>query len=93
MKSKYEKIANKYVKRFLRKQGFFDELNGEYYEYSWGLDGVGGTIEVSDYFISFEDIRTDIDREVEKGVCLEYCDHVTENERNINYKSYLMGAR
>ena len=93
MKSKYEKIANKYVKRFLRKQGFFDELNGEYYEYSWGHDGVGGAIEVSDYFISFEDIRTDIDRDVEKGVYFEYYNHVIENEVNINYRSYLMGAR
>lgn len=90
---RYRKIVKKYVKRFLRKHDFFDDATGEYSDYRWVGDDIGETLEIGDYCISFDDIRLDIDAEADKETYFEYYDYVIENEKNINYRSYLMGAR
>lgn len=93
MKQKFENICHAYVESFLRKHNFFYEENGEYSDYEWVGDEVGGILCVADYYISFDDIRRDIDECVNKKLYFEYYDYVLENDKRINYKSYLMGAR
>lgn len=93
LKIKYEAICELYVEFFMRKHGFFDEKNGEYYDYSWVGYEIGGILCLADYFINFDDMRRDIDEEVPKDKYFEYYDHCIETERKINYKSYLMGVR
>ena len=77
----------------MRKHGFFDENTGQYSSYDWVGDEIGGILELSGYYINFDDIRRDIDESISKDVYFEYYDYCVEKEKKINYKSYLMGAR
>ena len=93
LQDKFESIAQLYVEAFLRKHGFFDDETGEYAEYDWVADNVGGILVVADRYIGFDDIRHDIDNAIPKDEFFEWYDYCVENEANINYKSFLMGAR
>lgn len=92
LKDRYEAICELYVERFLRKHGFFDEEDGEYSEWEW-VNSVGGIVEVGDYYIGFGDILLDIDELVDKDMFFSYYDYITKEEKNINYSSFIRGAR
>jgi len=88
LKSKFDKIANKYLKKFMEKHGF------ENPDMWWVAGMVGTTLFVNDYFLNFEDIRYDLDNEIEKEMLFEwYYYNLEKQEYNINYKSYLSGGR
>lgn len=93
LQTKFQAICELYVEAFMRKHSFYDEETGEYNSYDWVGDEIGGIACLADYFINFDDIRRDIDESVSKNVYFEYYDYCLENEKKINYKSYLMGAR
>lgn len=90
---RYEAICELYVERFLVKHGFYDEESGELNEWEYVGEEVGGIVCLGDYFIGFDDIRTDIDERVPKETYFEYYDYCVWNNKNINYKSFLKGAR
>ena len=92
LQQKFESIVELYVEAFLRKHGFFDDETGEYSEYDWVADDVGTILEVADRYISFDDIRHDIDNAIPKDRFFEWYDYCVENESKINYRSFLMGA-
>ena len=93
LKTKFETVCEMYVEAFMRKHGFFDDRTGEYADCGWVAGEVGGILYLADYFINFDDMRRDIDEEVPKDKYFEYYDYCLENEKSINYKSYLMGGR
>lgn len=93
LKTKFQQVCMDYLGAFMRKHGFFDENTGEYADFDWVGDEIGGIANIADHFINFDDIRRDIDEEVSKDKYFEYYDYCVENESRINYKSYLMGAR
>ena len=93
MKDKYETTVELYVLAFMRKHDFFDPDNGEYFEFDWVGNEVGGILCLSDYYIGFDDIRNDIDNCIPKDNFFAWYDYVLENEKKINYKSWLKGAR
>lgn len=82
------KIVELYIAKFEKKHG---------YEFSsWASSDIGGICcFIEQYFFNFEDIRYDIDNNVKKGLIFQWQDDGVENESkdNINFKSYVMGAR
>ena len=94
LKQYYDTVCNLYVLEFLKKHGFWDEEDNEPYNCDWVGDEIGGILCVSDYYIGFNDIKLDIDKDVSKDVFFEYYYWYTvDNEKNINYRSYLKGMR
>ena len=93
LQQKFESIAQLYVEAFLRKHGFFDDDTGEYSEYSWVANDAWTILEVADRYISFDDVRDDIDNAIPKDRFFEWYDYCVENESKINYRSFLMGTR
>ena len=91
LKEKYNALQKEYIEAFMRKHGFIED-NGDYFDYNIGGQQ-GEHVNISDYFLSYDDIRMDIDKEVVKDVFFDYYNHCIENESNVNYNSYLMGAR
>lgn len=89
LQPKFESITKQYVEAFLRKHGFFEEEDGEYCEYDWVADEVGGILCLADYFINFDDIRRDIDNCVQKDKFLEWYYFCLEGDTTINYKNWL----
>lgn len=92
----YNNAASNLVEAFLVKQGLtnddgnpvsFEPMDGKYYNF----------IEVADYYLSIDDILTDMDKNIEKGVFFQWYDCSIEwtcnGYRNVNYNSYLMGFR
>lgn len=78
-----------YVKLFEKKHGLSFDF--------WAADMVGTVACFSDYYIDFEDIRLDLEKDAPKGLFLEWYDitldaHLSK-ERIINYYSYLKGFR
>lgn len=91
LKERYENLCNEYLKRFCEKQEMdFDD--------GWVGGTVGGIANIGDYYLSFDDIRLDIDTNQPKGVILSYYDHILEGHHKeppeyINYQSYINGIR
>ena len=86
---KYEAIVSLYVEAFFRKHHLFDELTGEYFEFDWVSDEVGGVLMVNDYFISFYDIKYDIDNEIDTHMYFDYYSQIESGGENIGYKTYI----
>lgn len=88
LKIEYSQIVNKYLIMFVKKQG---------YEFSyWVSDDVGGmACFIEQYFFSFDDIRTDIDKKAREGLIFEWQDDGLENQEKtpMNYSSYISGLR
>ena len=95
LQDKFQAIVECYVEAFLRKHGFYDDDTGEYCDYDWVADEVGGILCVSDYFFGFDDIRYDIDNAVQKDTFFAWYDYSMGNliKKKVNYKSYCKGAR
>jgi hypothetical protein len=60
LKQKYETVVDEYLKEFCT-QFEFDYEDADYY---WVAGEVGGIIELGDYFLSFETIKTVIDNNI-----------------------------
>lgn len=92
LKKRFETICNTYVALFCKKHDFEFER--------WVADDVGGTAECGDYYISFDEIRYDIDNDIPVSIYMKYYDYclavysVLPNIRHaVNYPSYCKGAR
>lgn len=92
----YNNAASNLVEAFLVKQGLtdddgnhisFEPMDGKYYNF----------IEVADYYLSIDDIFTDMDKNIEKGIFFEWYNYSIEWTCNgygsVNYNSYLAGFR
>lgn len=94
IQQQYEAICTKYVQAFLIKHEFHE--NGILFDWEW-QDRPGCTVFVSDYYLDFDDIRTDIDEEAPEDMFFEWCDYslnkTIDNVPYANYKNYLKGAR
>ena len=87
----FKNAVTEYVQEFCEKHGWKYDASG------WVAGDVGGVIEIDDMFISFDDIRVDIDSEFDKDKYVEwyrYEQRVTELgcTQHINYKSFALGA-
>ena len=87
----FKNAVTEYVQEFCEKHGWKYDASG------WVAGDVGGVIEIDDMFISFDDIRVDIDSEFDKDKFVEwykYEQRVTELgcTQHINYRSFALGA-
>lgn len=87
----YKNAVTEYVQEFCEKHGWKYDASG------WVAGDVGGVIEIEDMYISFDDIRADIDHEFDKDAFVEwykYEQRVTELgcTQHINYRSFALGA-
>lgn len=87
----FKNAVTEYVQEFCEKHGWKYDASG------WVAGDVGGVIEIDDMFISFDDIRADIDHEFDKDAFVEwykYEQRVTELgcTQHINYRSFALGA-
>lgn len=94
LKERYEDICTEYVLKFLKKQGFYTKEDG-YYPYDWIANEVGSILSVNDdsYVFSMNEIRIDIDENIRKGTIIKFYNYTVDNQRCINYQSYLKGLR
>lgn len=89
LKLDYEKSVEAIVNAFEKKHdiGCMD----------WVADDIGGVIECSDTFYSFNDIKYDIFNDVPVGVIEEWSEASLEahyrKDKQINFSSYVKGAR
>ena len=92
LKQQYIDACNAYLKEFCKKHGF-DYADAEK---SWAAGDVGGVCMLGDYFVSFEDMRTDIDRDAVKSAYWKYHDYFMEAHdlgfNCPNYASWLRGC-
>lgn len=93
LQSRFKAICEEYLHAFMRKHEFCDDETGEYSYAYWIGDDVGGIVEISDYFIPFNDIRIDIDKCVPKDVYFKYYDYSIYGDGRANYENYLKGVR
>lgn len=92
VKRKYEDACNDYLKLFCEKHGFdYDDAVN-----SWVAGDVGGVCALGDYFVSFEDMKTDIDNDAPKDEYWLYYDYSLEaHELGFicpNYVNWLRGC-
>lgn len=92
LKKEFEKACKGYVEVFMKKQGLVED-DGELYPHEWLGSDVGGVLIVGDEYISFDDIRVDVDQNIERGKYFDYYYHSVEGGYKGNYRSYLMGRR
>lgn len=89
---KYEEACNAYLKLFCEKQGFDYEEAVK----SWVADEVGGVCWLSDFAISFEDMKTDIDMDAPKEEYWSYHEYAVEayglGFNCPNYKNWIRGC-
>lgn len=94
IKKQWKDICDEYLQMFADKHELeLDDID----EYNW-IGGDPGTIATpSDYFISMEDIRYDIDNDIPEDVFFKWYDYSLElhelDLNNVNYSSYVKGAR
>lgn len=82
LKEKYEELVNQYLKKFNEKQGYeFDD---------WVGNDIGGiACFIEQYFFHFDDIRYDIDNNIESGIIFKWQDYCVEHGNpHMNYKTY-----
>lgn len=92
LKELYDKACNLYIAEFLKKHDLWDEEENAPYPHEW-IGEPGGMLYVVDCYIGFNDIRMDIDIDIDKDVFFEYYHYTVDNEKAISYSSYLRGAR
>ena len=90
LKQQFEKVVDAYIEEFCKKQEidmiFKDAEN-------WVIKDKGGIIDICDMFLSFDDIRLDIDQEAPKGLIIEWYWANDYEKQSINYYSYIKGLR
>ena len=92
LKQQYIDACNAYLEAFCEKHGFdYDEAVN-----SWVEGCVGDACMLGDYFVSFEEIKTDIDMDATKDEYWSYYDYSLESHElgfNCpNYKNWLRGC-
>lgn len=88
LKDEFNLIVDKYTATFCKKH----ELRFD----GWIGNGIGTIGCFGDYFISFDNIRYDIDNDIPEPVFFEYYDYdlrIPEGGRRVNYQSYVKGYR
>lgn len=86
LKNEYEKIVQKYIDIFCKKQD-------SYFEF-WVRDDVGGIACFGDVlYFNFMDIKHDIDTKQPSGRIIDWLHESLDSKKWINYKSYCMGLR
>lgn len=92
LKKKYSGIVDEYLKLFCLKH----KLNYDEAKCGWVANEIGDVVCVGDYYIDFEDIRRDIDENVnadEYQKYYDYCVKVGEYGCTVpNYRSWLAGC-
>ena len=89
LKTKYEKIVEQYLIAFVEKQ----ELDIE--NCYWVADKIGEILSINEqYYLSFDDIRFDVDNNIKAGTILEWQQESIDNyskkkKYKINYENYL----
>jgi hypothetical protein len=81
LKDQFEQITAAYVSLFEKKQ----DMEGGY----WIGEAFGGMLDVADMFFSFEDIRLDVDNDIEPGLIVKWYYWRLEEDRKANYRSWL----
>lgn len=93
-RDKFAQACAEYIELFCQKH--FD-CKPEECEIFWARDEVGGLLVLNDYFISFLDLKYDIDHNVPKDQFFTwygYSLRVKEaTDTDLNYQSYLAGYR
>lgn len=84
IKIKYERIVDEYLELFCKKHDVYIDF--------WVANKKGGIVLISDAFFDFEDIRLDIDLEVEKQLIWLWC-YDNNRKKKISYSSYISGLR
>lgn len=92
LKKGYEDACNAYLKAFCEKHDFdYDDAKA-----SWVAGEVGDTCLCGDFYVSFEDMRTDIENEASEEEYFQYYDYTLECIKyaisSPNYKSWLRGC-
>ena len=92
VKRKYEDACNDYLKLFCEKHGFdYDEAAN-----SWVANVVGDCCLLGDYYVPFDDMKTDIDMDATKDEYWLYYDYSLEaHELGFicpNYVNWLRGC-
>lgn len=86
VKERLENCIDLYVSLLCAKQEVFAE--------GWLRDYKGGINSFADAYLSFEDIRLDLEKDAPKGEIFKwYWQNVESDKRIVNYKSYLIGLR
>ena len=80
MKKKFEKICNKYLKKFAKTH----DLQSE----GWVGNFVGTIVCLSDYFFNFDDIRYFVDNKIEWSIIIGWYDFCLER-KIISCKAYI----
>ena len=93
-RAKFAQACAEYIEAFCQKH--FDCGVGEC-EIFWVRDEVGGILMLNDYFLSFLDLKYDIDHDVPKDQFFAWYDYALRvkaaTDTDINYQSYLAGFR
>lgn len=91
LNERFESVCDEYLEAFCLKHDLC-------VDYDWVGNEVGGVVIIGDYFINFDDIRLDIDKNASEPcffkwyyVALDYANENGTTEGCMNYKSYLMG--
>nr|DAT75954.1 MAG TPA: hypothetical protein [Caudoviricetes sp.] len=89
LRDDFTDICNRYIERFCEKHDLCFE--------GWVAARVGETAEIGDMFLSFDDIRYDIDSEQKVGTIEKWWDYssdlaMLECPKTINYRSWCKGA-
>ena len=88
LKKEFESIVDQYITIFCEKQEIEKECT------YWIGGCIGEVIDVNGAFISFDDIRRDIDTDQPKDKIFNwYWDNDYINNKIINYHSYIKGLR
>lgn len=91
LKDDFEKAVNAYLMAFCEKQGFGYEDAKE----SWVAGDVGSVVRCGDCYLSFDDIRTDIDMDAPAGEIINWYNYYEEmailNLPLMNYNGWLQG--
>ena len=92
LRENYENACNAYLKAFCKKYEFdYDDARG-----SWVAGYVGDTCMCGDFFVSLEDMITDIENNAPNGEYIKYYTYSLECHEygisSINYKSWLRGC-
>lgn len=89
LNERFESVCDEYLEAFCLKH----DLS---MYYNWVGNEVGGVVTIGDYFINFDDIRLDIDKNVPElcffqwyYVALDYVNEHGTTEGCVNYKTYL----
>lgn len=86
----YEKATMAYIEAFVKKQGI---------EFEDWVDSVGCTCLFADWYLSFHDVKMDIDKNAPKDLIWEWYDGVLDHRNagnqgcGISYENYIKGVR